>query len=320
MRYSAELGVALQAALEAARICQLARRRSGLGQWAKEDGSWVTVADLASQALIEQAIAEAFPDDRIIAEESFGALADGSGADVAGRVLQFLGDELGERGKQAYSIATAEPGRHSQSERCWLIDPLDGTSGYLGGRQYATAVALMEGSSVVVGVLCCPELPTPDGGNPGCVLATTRGRGTVWRSLFDGAEHLARVSSEAQPRIERIYQSVEQGHSSSDVVERLRRAFGSQASTLKMDSQCKYAEVACGRADGYVRFSGGQNYRECLWDHAAGAILLENAGGRVTDGAGRALIWEARQRFERSSGIVATNGHIHDQIIEVFNG
>jgi 3'-phosphoadenosine 5'-phosphosulfate (PAPS) 3'-phosphatase len=61
-----------------------------------------------------------------------------------------------------------------------------------------------------------------------------------------------------------------------------------------MDSMVKYAVLARGDANLYLRFPRG-GYEEKVWDHAAGVALLEAAGGCVTDGSGKPL------KFLRSS-------------------
>ncbi len=52
---------------------------------------------------------------------------------------------------------------------------------------------------------------------------------------------------------------------------------------VRIDSQAKYVVVADGRAEIYIRHSGNVDYREKVWDHAAGYLIVQEAGGRVTD-------------------------------------
>jgi len=83
---------------------------------------------------------------------------------------------------------------------------------------------------------------------------------------------------------------------------------------LRVDSQAKYAMVARGDAEIYLRLPRG-DYVENIWDHAAGKILVEEAGGTVTDLTGRPLDFSHGPKLSENRGIVATNGRFHDQVI-----
>ncbi|MFM8785308.1 MAG: inositol monophosphatase family protein [Phycisphaerales bacterium] len=72
-------------------------------------------------------------------------------------------------------LATAAP--TPARGRCWTIDPLDGTKGYLRGGQFAIALALLEDGVPVVGVLGLPRLGgAGDGSGAGVLVAAARGR------------------------------------------------------------------------------------------------------------------------------------------------
>jgi 3'(2'), 5'-bisphosphate nucleotidase len=84
-----------------------------------------------------------------------------------------------------------------------------------------------------------------------------------------------------------------------------------------MDSQAKYAVLARGDASLYLRLPSPAtpDYRERIWDHAAGSIIIEEAGGRVTDAYGSDLDFSQGSRLEKNRGIVATNGLLHDAVL-----
>ena len=65
----------------------------------------------------------------------------------------------------------------------------------------------------------------------------------------------------------------------------------------------------------YLRLSNCR--KECVWDHAAGVAVVENAGGRVTDALGKSLDFRHGRRLEKNSGVIATNGKLHDQVTAV---
>jgi len=59
-------------------------------------------------------------------------------------------------------------------------------------------------------------------------------------------------------------------------------------------------------------------YREKIWDHAAGVLVVTEAGGKVTDVHGNPLDFTLGYRLENNSGVVVTNGHLHKNIIEAL--
>ena len=182
------------------------------------------------------------------------------------------------------------------------------------------ALALIEQGQVVLGVLGCPNLPRCHG-EPGVLLVAERGRGTWMSPLWDEtcqgrALHVSAVDAPAEAR---FCESVESGHSNQDHAARIAERLGITAEPLRMDSQCKYAAVARAEAQIYLRLPTRQDYRENIWDHAAGLIVVEEAGGKVTDVRGRPLDFTRGRRLEDNAGIVATNGKFHDAVIEAVN-
>ncbi|MFW6032399.1 MAG: inositol monophosphatase family protein [Phycisphaeraceae bacterium] len=66
----------------------------------------------------------------------------------------------------------------------------------------------------------------------------------------------------------------------------------------------------------YLRLPTRADYREKIWDHAAGAIVVEEAGGKVTDIEGKPLDFSRGRKLENNRGVIATNGPIHDAVLE----
>lgn len=86
-----------------------------------------------------------------------------------------------------------------------------------------------------------------------------------------------------------------------------------------MDSQCKYVLVTRGDADIYLRFPRKNEYRENLWDHAAGALLVEESGGVVTDANGKKLDFSSGRQLLSNTGIIAcSNTEYLDKIILAY--
>jgi 3'(2'), 5'-bisphosphate nucleotidase len=84
---------------------------------------------------------------------------------------------------------------------------------------------------------------------------------------------------------------------------------------VRLDSQAKYAIVADGRADMYLRLPTRKDYVEKIWDHAGGVLVVEEAGGRVTDVTGKPLDFTQGRGLERNRGVIVTNGKLHEQVL-----
>jgi 3'-phosphoadenosine 5'-phosphosulfate (PAPS) 3'-phosphatase len=88
----------------------------------------------------------------------------------------------------------------------------------------------------------------------------------------------------------------------------------------QMDSQVKYGIVASGSAEIYLRIPNPDtpDYHEKIWDHAAGSLIVEEAGGWVSDIDGKKLDFSAGKTLRRNRGILATNGRIHSRVLEII--
>lgn len=122
-----------------------------------------------------------------------------------------------------------------------------------------------------------------------------------------------RVSAEAACFVE----SVEAAHSHHARQQAVAQAAGLTGPSLRMDSQAKYGVVARGQAALYLRLSSPKtpDYVEKIWDHAAGALLVEEAGGRVTDMHGQPLNFGLGRTLAQNRGVVVSNGSIHDSVL-----
>ena len=85
-----------------------------------------------------------------------------------------------------------------------------------------------------------------------------------------------------------------------------------------MDSQAKYGVVARGEAEIYLRMPTRADYREKIWDHAAGALIVEEAGGTVTDIRGRPLEFHHGRELTANRGVIVTNGRLHARVLKAL--
>ena len=91
---------------------------------------------------------------------------------------------------------------------------------------------------------------------------------------------------------------------------------GRSSRVLQLDSQAKYAAVARGQADAYLRVPTSLGYTEWIWDHAAGAIIASEAGARVTDLRGRDLDFGQGRRLSANCGVLCAGGSLHAQFLD----
>ena len=84
---------------------------------------------------------------------------------------------------------------------------------------------------------------------------------------------------------------------------------------FRIDSQCKYGAVARGDASVYLRLPTRPDYEEKIWDHAAGSIVITEAGGRVTDVNGTELDFSLGRTLKDNKGVIVTNGLLHDRVL-----
>jgi 3'(2'), 5'-bisphosphate nucleotidase len=91
---------------------------------------------------------------------------------------------------------------------------------------------------------------------------------------------------------------------------------------VRVDSQVKYGVLAKGDAEVYLRMPNPAkpDYREKIWDHAAGVIIVEEAGGKVTDINGKNLDFSAGAKLINNRGVIVTNNRVHDIIINQIKG
>jgi 3'(2'), 5'-bisphosphate nucleotidase len=315
--YQRELEVAIEAVRRAARVCRAVQAKIAPdGAVAKADQSPVTVADFASQALVCESLRAGFPDDPVVAEEDTDALRGPDGE----RLLATVREELQPFGAPSPADILSfidHGGAAEYSPRFWTLDPIDGTKGFLRRDQYAIALALLVDGRVTVAALACPNLDLPDAApGGGSVYWGIRGEGAQAAPLFvDAPPRAIAVSRQADIAAVRTCESLESGHSRHDESARLVEMLGIAAAPVRLDSQAKYAVVARGDAELYLRLPTRKDYREKIWDHAAGVLIVEEAGGVVTDVRGKPLEFTHGHELAANRGVVVSHGLEHARVL-----
>lgn len=289
----------------------------------KNDRSPVTVADFASQALIGRLLSQTFPDDPLVGEEDAQALRDPAQTSTLEQVTGFVRRYLPEANNRSI-CDWIDYGHTKTSGRFWTLDPIDGTKGFLRGDQYAVALALVVAGQVQVGVLGCPNLTNayqsePQG--PGSLVIAVRGQGTWLTAIQNPGDFTQLHVSDCQDAGQaRILRSFESGHTNVDQIDEFARALGVQADPIRMDSQAKYALLAAGKGDLLLRLlsPAKPDYREKIWDQAAGSLVLQEAGGRISDLRGKALDFTSGYRLVNNRGILASNTDLHPAALKAL--
>ncbi|KAL0449837.1 UNVERIFIED_CONTAM: SAL1 phosphatase [Sesamum latifolium] len=327
MSYDKQLAAAKKAASLAARLCQKVQKAlSQSDVQSKSDKSPVTVADYGSQALISFILEKEFPSVpfSLVAEEDSGDLRKEESGETLHRITELVNETLATDGMndisplseedvlKAIDNGKSEGGSHGQH---WVLDPIDGTKGFLRGDQYAIALALLDEGKVVLGVLACPNLPLASiarrdqsisGDGVGCLFFAQVEAGTYMQSLDGSTPTKVHVTAIENPEEASFFESYEAAHSSHDLSGLIARKLGVKAPPVRIDSQAKYGALSRGDGAIYMRFPR-KGYREKIWDHAAGYIVVAEAGGVATDAAGNPLDFSKGRYLDLDTGIIVTN-------------
>ncbi|KAJ6775158.1 PHOSPHATASE [Salix purpurea] len=284
MSYDKELAAAKKAASLAARLCQKVQRAILQSDvQSKSDKSPVTVADYGSQALVSYVLQRELPSElfSMVAEEDSEDLCKDSAQETLERITKLVNDIL--------------------ASRHWVLDPIDGTKGFLRGDQYAIALALLDEGKVVLGVLACPNLPLTciAGGSQhslpgevGCLFFSVVGGGTYMHSLDSSSAVKVQVSSIDNPEEASFFESYEAAHSMHDLSSSIAKKLGVKAPPVRIDSQAKYGCSVQRR-----------------W-------VVAEAGGVVTDAAGNPLDFSKGRYLDLDTGIIVTNPKLMPSLLQ----
>ena len=263
--YERELRIALELAREAgAAILDVYDGPLHIEQkTGADDREPVTQADKLANEIIVDRLQKEFPGDGILAEESI------------------------------------DTSRRLRKQRVWMIDPLDGTTGFIDGNgDFAVQIGLTEQGQCVLGVVYQPLT--------GVLYRAVLGQGSwIERPEFEPEQarvsqhreiptmRLAASRSHRSPRMDKVVQAL-------GLKEEVRRGSVGIKVGLLVEQQC----------DVYVHLSP----RTKQWDTCAPEIILREAGGSITDLFGQPLSYN-KLELQNRNGVVASNGIVHDHII-----
>ena len=244
----------------------------------KHAHDYVSYVDKGSELLIVSKLREILPEAGFITEE--GTTKDDGRGQMSDVRCQ----------KEEASDVSPQP-----SDFTWVVDPLDGTTNFIHGfAPYAVSIALCKGREVVVGVVY--EIVSDE-----CFYAWKGGK--AW--LDDGRCKSLHVGTSAIGDALLCLQLPYNSDAYKPVIKRLIDYFYGNVGSIRMMGSAAIAlcYVAAGRLDAYAERYIGQ------WDYMAGALIVQEAGGRVTNYAGD-------DYFMEGDSIVATNGVVHQDLLE----
>ncbi|KAK4702331.1 3'(2'), 5'-bisphosphate nucleotidase, partial [Phenoliferia sp. Uapishka_3] len=336
MSYVREKEVAISAVLKASLLAaKVQRELIGSGGVTKKDKSPVTVADYTSQALISALLFDHFKTDQIVGEEDSSELNTPDNAVTKSQIVRLANEAMGEeltdgevewagvkgikRGETEWlNIIDRGNSTGGKTGRHWALDPIDGTKGFLRGGQYAVCLGLLQDGEVVVGVMGCPNLPV-DHKNPegekGVIFVAVKGEGAFQRSLTSPTLSPISMAPLSNLASASFCESVEAGHSDHGTNARIASILGITKPSVRMDSQAKYCSIARGDGDIYLRLPVSETYEEKIWDHSSGSLLVEEAGGVVSDMNGKPLDFSLGRTLRGNKGVVAAHASIHKEVI-----
>jgi 3'(2'), 5'-bisphosphate nucleotidase len=232
----------------------------------EDDVEPVTQADRIANELIVNGLTSEFPRDGILAEES------------------------------------VDTERRLSKSRVWMVDPLDGTNGFIDGNgDFAVQIGLVEDGECVAGVV---YLPLTD------VLYRAVLGGGTWIERPEMEPEKAAVSDRRTFADMRLAAS--RSHRSSRMNKVVQR-FGFREEVQRGSVGIKVGLLVEEQCDLYIHLSG----RTKQWDTCAPQLVLTEAGGRMTDLFGRPLNYNVPDVNNRN-GLVASNGVSHDLIIQTL--
>jgi 3'(2'), 5'-bisphosphate nucleotidase len=231
-----------------------------------DDVEPVTQADRIANELIVTGLKREFPGDGILAEES------------------------------------VDTKRRLEKSRVWMVDPLDGTNGFIDGNgDFAVQIGLAEEGQCVLGVVYLPLT--------GVLYRAVSGEGTwIERPQFEPEK--ARTSDvNSLPAMRLAASRSHRSPRMNKVVER----FGFREEVQRGSVGIKVGLIIEKQCDVYIHLSP----RTKQWDTCAPQVILTEAGGRMTDLFGYPLNYNVPE-VQNRDGLVASNGASHEQIIETL--
>jgi len=194
-----------------------------------------------------------------------------------------------------HAVLAEESGMHSHGSRfLWVVDPLDGTANFINCNPFfSVSMAVQVDSETILAAIYAPFL--------GEMYFAERGKGALLNGKRINVSEVSDIQSS-------YVVTCEGGERSKERIAKIRYAVSSKVMDLRKigSAALECAWVATGRADAFVSMNMPP------WDVAAGVLLVQEAGGKVTDFSGKA--WKLAQM-----DFLVTNGKVHESLRKLAN-
>ncbi|MFX0017353.1 MAG: inositol monophosphatase family protein [Promethearchaeota archaeon] len=274
-------------------------RAKGFKSFQKEDQSPVTLADYASQLFIVKKLREKFPNDQIIAEESFSSYIDNNVQKIIKRCYRSLELDLIEDFERILNY------RGPYSPRQWTVDPIDGTKGFQKNLSYAVGIGFMINSELIAAAIGVPNYNEKGR----ALFIAEKNQGT--RASY-GEEDFISVSVTDKKNIKKAKMCHSLHYDEPWVTEFAHAA--EINNFIQIDSMAKFCMVADGTADLYIKPM--DKNRSFSWDFLPGMLMVNEAGGIVSDLKGNNIKFNNEKCIITAPGLVASNGNLHEEILK----
>ena len=223
----------------------------------------VTIADRTASRIIVEGLGEAFPHDGILSEEE------------------------------------PDDARRLTKNRVWIIDPLDGTQGFVEKNgDFAVQIGLAENGEAILGVVFLPL--------ENVLYYASRNDGAF---MIETGEQPKRLQVSGITDFSEMNLAVSRSHRSPKM-SRVMREFGLRGEIKRGSVGLKVGLIARQTADLYVHFSPRTKH----WDTCAPEIILREAGGNLTDIFGERIVYNTAD-VHNHNGALASNGAAHAQVV-----
>ena len=344
--YSLEHRIAELGVQKAVLVTRKVRASISRGEHAKADKTLVSLADFAAQAILVAAIHNKFPHDTIVGEEDTALLR--SKPEVAEQVWELVAGTHLEDAPECEELLQSPTSLEDMLRyidlggtsyggpegRVWMIDPIDGTKGYLTGGQYVVCATLLIDGAEKVAAFGCPHVSLEPGvgiseseaststSDSGYLISAVRGQGAQLRPLSTGA--LAEPVRKISPRENaddvgklRFCENVNTTSPQFPHREAVAQRLGAPWSPVHIYStQLRYIALALGACDVVLRMPKADDKPAHVWDHAGGIMVVEEAAGMVTDLRGKELDLTTGRDLTGNFGLVAAPKGVHARVVE----
>lgn len=221
---------------------------------------------------------------------SVSVKADGSRVTNVDCEVELVLRERLARERAGDSLSGEEHGATHGSERCWYLDPIDGTNRFIrGDPKWMTLIALAVRGEVVLGVVALPALDER--------WWASRGQGAFHDGRRVRVSETARLSEAAISDDWR--ESLARGVTDSPLA-----AIAARCACVRAHQGHSFLALAAGEVDVAVQVGSHP------WDYAPVKIIVEEAGGKFTD-------FDGGERID-TGRVVGSNGRVHEEVLELL--